>query len=227
MGFSLKKAFKKISKPLATIATGGLNLLGGALKQPGMPSLGGGNDVGALNGLALQEEQRRQKLAAEQRQQIEEFGTQYSTDAASYRQRLADSLAQTGQDTFERANPYILEDLNTRGFASSPTEVARAQATALGDITRENQGILTDFDTNTFNSLADIKAGGLNQFLGGNQDALDAALELRRAGITRSFDNADRSRDEAMSKYLAKRQSRDQLIGGLFNLGGSILGGGR
>lgn len=236
MSFGLKRAFKKAtSNPLAVIG-GALGGAGGALtgfglskltgKSPNAPTAPDGSiDFGYLNALALEEEKRRQELGKKQRGQILDFSKEFETSAGDYRNRLAQRLAETGQKTFEQANPFILEDLNARGFATSPSETANAQSRALQEIALKNQDTLTGFDTNIFNELNDIKGTGLSALLGGDQSALDSALELRRAGIQRKFDIADQNQQDAMAQYLAKRQSRDNIIGGLFGLGGSVLGG--
>lgn len=229
MGFG--KSLKKIGKGLTGGAIlGGVGSLAKNLfstpKAPG--AMDAGPDQAALDAYGSDAQNRLQQLADQQRGQINEFGNQFQSNASDYRNKLAASLAQTGQQTFQQANPYILEDLHSRGLASSPTTVAQEQSRALQDIALKNQGILSDFDTSAFNQLNDIKGAGLNTFLGGNQDALDQALETRRAGLQRSFDVADQNRQQSYANYLAKRQSRDQLIqsliGGGFNIASAGMG---
>lgn len=216
----LRKALKKVGKVAATISTGGLNLVGGALKSPKAPDAQDPTgDINALNVYGAEEEARRQALGREQQQQILQFGNEFQNRAKDFRSQLAQRLADTGQETFKMSNPYILEDLNSRGLASSPSEVANQQAQALKEIALANQSQLTGFDQDIFNQYNDLQGTGLSALLGGNQQALDAVLEARRAGLQRSFDVADQNRSESMAKYLAKRQSRDALIGSL--LGGA------
>jgi hypothetical protein len=226
MSFSLKKAIKKV----APVVTGGLvggqlfKGLGGPGPQAPAPSdpLG---DVAAFNQFGTDSQKQLQEQAAKQQQQILDFANQYQTNAGNYRGQLAKSLADTAHQTFQQENPYILEDLNSRGLATSPTAVGAEQDRALKDIALQNQNVLSGFDTNTFNQLNDIRGSGLNTLLGGNQDALNAALQAKQAGLQRSFDVADQNRQQAFSNYLAKRQSRNQLTNSLIGAGGSILGG--
>lgn len=231
LGKKLKKIVKKVAPAAINpiwAATGLGKGVTGLLKSPKAPSPGDpGGDMGLFNQYASEEELRRQQLADQQKQQILDFGVDYENKAKDYRTKLAQSLAQTGQETFQRANPFILEDLNSRGLASSATTVGSAQADALKDIALQNQQALQGFDTDTYNALQDIRGSALSQHLGGNQDALDAALEMRRGGLERRFNVADQNRQMDMSKYIAKRQSRDNIIGGLIGLGGSFLGGGK
>jgi hypothetical protein len=74
----------------------------------------------------------------------------YQATAAGRRKALADSLASTGQQTFNLQNPSILEDLNRRGLMTSPSTVATYQADALKAIALENQNKLMNFDTTTY-----------------------------------------------------------------------------
>lgn len=232
----LKKAFKKLNKtvvgkvfnPLGIGVGGPVNQFKGFLKSPSAPSPEDfGGDMAQFEAYAQAEEARRRELAQKQRGQIDEFAGQYEGQAKDFRTRLAENLARTGQETFERANPFILEDLNARGLFSSPSEIARQQAETLGEITTENNRKLSDFDLATFNELQDLKGTGLSTLLGGDQDALDAALELRRGGLQRRFDVQDQNRQNEMATYLAKRQSRDNLLGSLIGLGGRLFSRGQ
>ncbi len=176
----------------------------------------------ALRG--IDEKKLLEAQASKQRDQINDFSKEFETSASNYRNTLAGRLAETGKQTFEQSNPYILEDLNARGFASSPSEVANAQARALADISLKNQGILTAFDTDAFNNLNDLKRSGLETYLGGNQDALSSILESRRSGLERSFNIFDQERQKALAEELAKQQQRASLTNALISAGGTIAG---
>lgn len=178
----------------------------------------------ALRG--INEKKQLEDQAEKQRQQILDFGKEFETSSGNYRNTLAQRLAETGKQTFEQANPYILEDLNARGFSSSPSEVANAQSRALSDIALKNQGILTAFDTDAYNNLQGIKESGLETYLGGNQDALSAILESRRAGLERSFNLFDQERQKALAEELAKQQARSSLTNALISAGANILSSG-
>jgi hypothetical protein len=133
----------------------------------------------------------------------------YTSDATSYRDKLASSLANTGQETFKMANPYILQDLNARGLFTSPTAVSQGQSEALKEIALGNQQQLSGFDTDVFNNVQNIRATGTG------------------ASLQRLFDVQDQDREQRLATYLARRQSRDSLVssllGGAATLGGAYL----
>lgn len=156
-----------------------------------------------FNDLANYEENRRNA-----------FGRSAEAQILARRNSLANSLTQFGQKQFEQANPGILEDLNSRGFLSSPTEVARAQAQALKEISLQGQDRLFDLDTSA--TAANLQA---------QQDALDAGLDLRRGKLEGKLQNEQASREEALARDLAKQQGRNSLYGSLIGAGGSIGGG--
>lgn len=186
------------------------------------PSQGATDDEIRLGSQGKEEERRRQELGRKQRGQIEGFAEEFEQAAQNYRDNLAATLAGTVPSYFERMNPYILEDLNARGLFTSQTARDQSQAEAIKDIGLENQRQLTGFDRDTFNQINDIRGTALNAELGGDQAALDALLEMRRAGLQRSFDIADQVREQQFAEMLAKRQRRDQLVSSLLGLGGQL-----
>ena len=181
--------------------------------------------AGDLEAMARIEERKRQDLGLKQRGQINTFADEQQGRATDFRRGLAESLTKRGQDTFNLMNPSILEDLNSRGLFTSQTARDKSQADALKEIEIENQRQLLNFDTQSFNDISDIRGTGLSALLGGDQSALDAALELRKAGIQRKFDEADAAREQSFAEMLARRQSRDQMIQGLLGLGAGAFGG--
>lgn len=191
-------------------------------RQMAASSRGGNID---FNALAAEEEAKRQALGQQQQGQILDFANQQEGRVADYRKQLASHLADTAQQTFSQANPSILEDLNSRGLFTSQTARDQEQGRFLQQLATQQQQQLGDFDTAQFNNLNDIRSTGLSALLGGNQSALDAALELRKAGIQRQFDVADQNRQMAFSNMLANKQSRDQLIGSILGLGGQLGAG--
>lgn len=82
---------------------------------------------------------------------------EYAKQAAAYRKALQDRLLAQGQEQFKQANPFILEDLNSRGFATSPSETANTQARYLADIALKNDQTLGAFDTNAFNEESNLR----------------------------------------------------------------------
>ena len=178
--------------------------------------------AGDLEAMARLEEQKRKDLGIQQRGQINTFADETAARAKDFRGGLAKSLSDSGSAFFNRMNPAILEDLNSRGLFTSQTARDQEQTQALGDIERENQGALTRFDTDIFGQLQDIRGTGLSAQLGGDQSALDSALSLRKAGIQRRFDEADAAREQNFAEMLARRQRRDQLTGALIGLGGGL-----
>lgn len=181
--------------------------------------------AGDLEAMARLEEGKRQALGKQQQQQILGFADEQEKRGSDYRTKLAASLASTGRGVFERENPNILEDLNARGLFTSQTARDQEQGRLLKDIALNEQQQLSSFDTDQFNDISDIRGTGLSALLSGDQSALDSALELRKAGIQRRFDEADARKEQSYAEMLAKRQSRDNLIGGILGLGGSLGGG--
>lgn len=139
---------------------------------------------------------------------------EYAKQAAAYRKALQRRLMEQGQEQFKQANPFILEDLNARGFATSPSETANAQSRYLSDIALKNNQALTSFDTSAFEQEQALR-----------QDAAMSPLELQRMGIERDYALADQARQEALARELARQQSKDSMTSGLLGLGGNLLQG--
>lgn len=161
----------------------------------------------------------------------------------------SNDLANSRQKTFEQANPFILEDLNRRGLFNSETAVTGAQAEALKKLQAEDEGkmaaarlglyedsnafadqtqnTLTGFDTAAFGEGQDIMGEGLNTLLGGDQSALDAALELRRGKLQRSYDLADAAAERDYASSLARKQRRNATLNAGIGAAGSVATGGK
>ena len=154
------------------------------------------------NELATYEEGRRNQ-----------FGNTASNDILSTRDKLASSLGDYSKRFFEQQNPYILEDLNSRGLLTSPSAVNTAQTDALKELGLENEKYLRDFDTSA-----------LSARLQAQQDALDSGLDLRRGGLDQQFEDAASNREEALARDLAKKQNKNNLINSLIGVGGSLGG---
>lgn len=197
---------------------------------------------------------KKQALADTQRKQINTYADEFTKTAATRRGDLASSLAganknildqytksitDQGQEAFRLATPGILEDLHSRGLSSSSSEVANANARALQMLANQEQGEVGDltaqlgqdtrsrlagFDDNTFNQINDLRGSGLEAMLGGDQSALDAELGSRTSALNRAFDVADQDREQRLAQYMAKKQSRNQLVGSLIGAGTTIAG---
>ncbi len=128
----------------------------------------------------------------------------YSTEAQPFREQLVNSLTNSGAELFKKTNPYILQDLNSRGLFTSESAVNKSQSDALSEIAAENRNTLNDFDTDIFNNTQQLKTTGVT------------------SGLQRTFDVADRASQERLAKYLAKKQSRDQLINSLIGFGANV-----
>ncbi len=139
---------------------------------------------------------------------------EYAKQAAAYRKALQQRLLEQGQEQLKQANPFILEDLNSRGFATSPSETANTQARYLSDIALKNNQSLSAFDTDSFNQEQDLR-----------QQAAMTPLELERIGIERDYALSDQARADALARELAKQQSKDSMTSGLLGLGGNLLQG--
>lgn len=179
----------------------------------------------ALNQMAADESAKRTALGQQQQQQINAFADQQQGAVADYRKQLASSLANTAQQTFTQANPGILEDLNSRGLFTSQTARDDAQNRALQQLATQQQNTLSNFDTSEFNNLQDIRGTGLSALLGGQQSALDTALELKKAGIQNQFDVAQQQSQQAFAQMLAQQQQRQQMISSILGLGGQLGAG--
>lgn len=180
------------------------------------------NTTSDIEKLAMDEESKRKALGLQQQQQINEFATQMEGDTANYRKRLAQNLADTSQQTFNQAVPGLLEDLQSRGLFTSQTARDESTNRALQELATRQSDILTDFDTQQYGNIQDLRGTALSSLLGGDQSALDSALALRKANIQRSWDVADQNSQNALAQSLAKRQSRDQLMSSLIGGGSSI-----
>lgn len=223
----LGKSFKKIvSKAAPVLATGGLSLLSGALKGGSidMPNYDPMGDREQFNQLGDAEFAQRTALGQKQQGQINSYADEQAKRAADYRSTLAKSLADTSAATFKSMNPGILEDLNSRGLFTSQTARDQEQGRLLSDLANQENQQLTQFDTQNYGDLNDIRGEGLNALLAGDQSALDASLGLRKSGLTRQFDTQDTQASNSFAASLAKKQSKDQLLQSLLGLGGQIGG---
>lgn len=194
--------------------------LGGFLKKGAVNNNTAVPEISPIEKLASEEEAKRKALGLQQQGQINEFANTMEGEIANYRKRLAQNLADTSQQTFQQATPGLLEDLNARGLFTSQT--ARDQETnrALQELATQQNKILSDYDTQQFGNIQDLRGTALSALLGGDQSALDSALALRKADIQRSFDVADQNAQNNLSMMLARRQSRDQLTSSLIGGGG-------
>lgn len=161
----------------------------------------------------------------------------YRDQTAQRRSALATSLSDNAAQTFKMSDPYILEDLNTKGLFSSPTAVANARAQALKELEVANQAKLLDFDRQSYSyeddlakerlaALTGLDQSGLSAQLQAEQDALDSGLDLRRGKLEGDLNNATASREEALARDLAKKANRNNLTNSLISGGASILGAG-
>lgn len=181
---------------------------------------------------------------------VSDFGTR----SAARRAELSKTLTDLGQKQFELANPFILEDLNKRGVFSSPTAIGNEQSRALKEIALDNQRQLMQREAediateerlrqmgldetlagsregstvsrDLFGRNTDIMGTALTARLQGEQDAMDAGLDLRRGKLEADIAAAEANREEALARDLAKEQGRNNLTNSLIGAGGSILGG--
>lgn len=200
-----------------------------------------------FNDLAQYEEQRRAALGPQFQQQIGQLRTgigsaydsalnQYRDTSSQRRAALSSSLSDTAQKQFDIQNPRILEDLNSRGLFSSPTAVANAQAQVQKELAVANANRLNEFDTQTrgfednlgtqrLADLNELEKVGTSAGMQMQQDALDAALDLRRGQLESSLQTAQANREEALARDLAKQSGRQGITQSLIGAGGGILGG--
>lgn len=209
-----------------------------AFSPPSLPANYGFNE------LAGYEESRRREQGDQFKNQIGQLRTgiqgQYDSALKNYqdtgarrRAELSSSLMDNATKTFQGQNPFILEDLNSRGLSSSPTTVASAQAEKLREIEMANQSRLLDFDqeqrqfedtlgAQRLQSLNELDAAGTSAGIQSEQDALDAGLDLRRGELERQVGESQASREEAMARDLAKQQRKQGITESLIGLGGNL-----
>jgi len=194
--------------------------------------------------LAGYEEYKRRLQGQKYRDQIarlkQQIQSEYDKSLESYRgttaQRrssLATSLSENARKTFALNNPYILEDLNARGVFTSPTAVAQAQAQALKELELDNQLSLQDFDASSRSyedALASQRLRDINELDSAatsaegqaDQDALDAALDLRRGQLQANLNSENASREESLARDLAKKQRDAELTRSFLGVGGNL-----
>jgi hypothetical protein len=149
-----------------------------------------------------------------QSNQILGFADEYGDVATKRRTDLMKSLTDLGQQQFQMANPYILEDLNRRGLATSPTAVGADQANALKEISLANQAKLFDLQSQDYATEDALRRSALEANLGAEQTGLEYQL---------GEESADR--EAALANQLAREQRRAQLSNSLIGVGGNVLGG--
>lgn len=177
-----------------------------------------------FNELANYEGTQLKNFGQTAKNSIADLANTYSSDAAKRREALATSLTDSAQKTFELQNPKILEDLNSRGLATSPSAVNQAQTDALKEISLANAEKLNAFDTDVFNQIQALKGSGTSADLQAQQDALDAALNLRQGKLTQDQQNAQANQEQELAKNLADKANRNQLTSSLIGLGGTLGG---
>lgn len=169
------------------------------------------------------EQKKIEDLAQKQQGQINAFADDFSTRAKTKREELAAALAKNNQSAFEMENPFILEDLNSRGLFRSPTAVNSAQADALKELELDRSNKLLAFDTSAFGDESDIRSGGLSNLIGGDQSALDTALNARRSGLEMAYNKSMADQEQSLADSLAKKKRRADLTNSLISGGASII----
>lgn len=233
LGSKLKKVAGKVGAVVNPVTAlpiiGGIaggKILGDALspRDINLPQYDPYGDRNEFNQLADNEFKARTDLGQKQQGQINTYADDQAKRAGEYRATLAKSLADTSANTFKSMNPGILEDLNSRGLFTSQTARDQEQGRLLSDLANEQNKQLTAFDTQNYGDVNSIRDEGLNALLGGDQSALDSSLALRKAGLTRQFDNADTYKEQEFAAQLAKKQSKDQLLQALLGTAGQLGG---
>lgn len=168
------------------------------------------------------EQRQMEDLAKKQQEDINRFADDFSGRAKTFRQQLAEALAKNNQQAFELQNPYILEDLNARGLFRSPTAVSQAQTEALKELEIGRQNSLLSFDTSAFDQEQDLRGGGLSHLIGGQQSALETALNARRTGLEMAHNQVLASQEQALAESLAKKKRRNDLYNSLISAGGNV-----
>lgn len=197
----------------------------------------------------LKEKEKIEDLSAKQRTQVEEFAETFGLKGRELgeilagkeetaRGRLADILTEQGTSLFESTRAGRLENLQTGGFGTSESAIARAEAEAIGGLESQRLGRLAGFDveslrrgqqfeTGLFAAEEDILGGGFESFIGGNQEALDRELGLKLAGLERGFSESDAARFQSFQSNQNNRNRRqgtlNALLSGGFNIASSFV----
>ena len=207
--------------------------MGSGPGNPGIPTFTNNGTPGTptlpanfgFNDLAGYEEARRNQFGNQAQSTINSYGADFEKRAADRRAALTSSLAELGQKQFSMANPFILEDLNSRGFSTSPTAMAQAQGDKLKEIALANQQQLLGLEGQDFNTAEDLRQTGLAASIQAQQDALDSGLDLRRGGLEASRADALAAQEQGLANSLADKQRRGNITNSLIGAGGSLLGG--
>ena len=139
------------------------------------------------------------------------FGQSAYGQIMGARNNLAKSLTDYNIGLFRQYQPELLEDLNSRGLATSPSELANSTTRAMTELALASQP-----------ELMNIEMGATSADLQAQQDAIDSALDLRR-GKLESDENAKMAaQEEALARDLAKQQSRNSLYQSLIGAGGNL-----
>lgn len=154
-------------------------------------------------------------LAGYEEARNKQFGQEASTDILKSRDELASTLGDYSKNFFQQQNPAILEDLNSRGLLTSPSEVAKAETKALKEIGLSNENTLSSYDE-----------AALSARLQSGQNALDAGNNIRQSGLESQIQGNQSNNEMNLAKDLAKQNSRNQLTNSLIGVGGNIVAGG-
>jgi hypothetical protein len=193
------------------------------LGRDGLSTMGDQQIVQAYQGML--EKKQLEEQATTQQGQINKFADEFEGRAKTYREQLAEALAQNNKKAFEMENPWILEDLNARGLFRSETAVNSAQAEAMKELELDRSNKLLAFDTSAFNDVNDLRSGGLSALLGGNADALNAAFEGRRTGLEMDYNKMIADQEQSLAQSLARKKRRSELYNSLINAGSRIAQG--
>ena len=151
------------------------------------------------------------QLANYEEERRRAFGTESEKAIMDRRTALENSLKSYAQNTLSLGRPDRMENLQTGGLLTSPSEYANAEARALQEITLATQPQLMDLETSA--TAARLQA---------YQDALDSGLSIRQAQL--SADEAERAalQEEQLARDLASEQSRNSLYSSLIGTGGQL-----
>jgi len=164
------------------------------------------------------------ELGEEQAGQISEFADEFLGRAATRRESLAEILSGRGQSLFQQTRPERLELLQSRGFGTSESAIAQAETRAIQELETERSGQLAQFDIFTGRQEEQLRGSSIEALLGGTSGGLEQALDLRRSGIERQFQEQDIAREQGFVQSLARKRRRGQLTSSLIQAGGNIIG---
>lgn len=169
--------------------------------------------------LPLQAAQEKKDITSQadtQAQEREAMRKEMLAKIPGLRDRLGEDLLKQQNYAYSQISPQIEARLNAMGILQSGA-LPEAQTRAFKDLEMSRQGRLDDFSREATNNLElNLPYASLQTSQGDKQGALNAGMELSRAGISRMFQENDLSKAYGQQSELSRlaleeaRRAREQ-----------------